>query len=591
MATILASLSKWFFHNDAFSFPFAFNTTWTKNRHTVRFGLDVTPEGKSELANPSSNNTNGTYIFTGDATGVYDADGNELSAGNAIADMLLGKAYNYSETALDLFGKYRWINIEPYVEDQFKVRPNITLTAGVRYEWYQTEYEQHNMLSTFTPSRFNPANASVVDQWGEITTQGDPLNGIMLAGKTSPYGRSVFPGHNNAFAPRIGIAWDPTNSGKMSVRAGYGIYYDRWGSYSQFGANNPPYNQIVSIYNTSLTNPGGAAGINYPPALSAVLSPWKFPSTQKWSLSVQREVLPDTTASIAYVGTKGTHLLGNYNLNQPDPNPLIQNWTISPDYVRPYQGYSGITAFTTEFGSNYNALQATLIHRLRKGLSFQASYTYSKALTDSSGTGSFPQNSYDWRAEYGPADFDQRQIFTANYSYDLPFFRGTKGFKNALLAGWQVSGITTYQSGGPITVTLLGDWAGVGSWNERATIVGDPNKAGPVAANPTCDAPSQIHVRANWFNPCAFVTPTPGTFGNSSRGILTGPGVENWDLGLMKQFAVRESMNLQFRAEAFNTFNTPGRGGVDTTADDANFSKMSGGNSPRILQLSLAFTF
>jgi outer membrane receptor protein involved in Fe transport len=140
-------VEQWFFHNDAFSIPFQSDNTWIRGRHAIRFGLAFTPEGKSELANPSNNNTNGTFTFLGDQTN------------NAMADFLLGLAYNYTETALDPFGKYRWYNLEPYVEDQIRLRPNLTLTAGLRYEYYKPEYEVNNLFGAFSPSLYNPAKA------------------------------------------------------------------------------------------------------------------------------------------------------------------------------------------------------------------------------------------------------------------------------------------------------------------------------------------------------------------------------------------------------------------------------------------------
>jgi carboxypeptidase family protein len=586
-------VEQWFFHNDAFSIPIQSETTWVRGRHTVRFGAVFTPEGKSELANPSSNNTNGTYNFFGNFSN------------NAMADFLLGLASNYTETALDPFGKYRWYNLEPYAEDQIKVRNNLTLTAALRYEWFQPEYEKHNLFGAFDPAFFNPANAPMVNPDGSIVpNSGNPLNGIIVAGhntfpgaNSSPYGNALFPSHNRAFAPRLGVSWDPFSDGKMSIRAGYGIFFDRWGSYSQFGAFSPPFNNSVNISNTSLSNPGGAPGTVFPAALNAPLAPWKYPTVQKWSLSVQREVARDTSASLAYVGTRGTHLLGYFDLNQGRPNADVASFNISPDSVRPYQGYSGITAWANIFDSNYHALQASLVHRLKDGLSFQTSYTYSKTLTNNSGpnatVASFPQDSHNFQAEYGPADFDRTHILTLNYSWELPLFRRATGLKKSLLGGWQLSGITVFQSGAPLTVALFGDQAGVGSYNERVDQVGNPFQAGAITANPGCIAPTQVRTLSNWFNPCAFAIQPLGTFGNERRGALRGPHYQNWDMGLAKNFALSESIGLQFQAEAFNVFNHPNWGTPDLYADDAPdlFSTVNSATSPRILQFSLALKF
>jgi hypothetical protein len=282
----------------------------------------------------------------------------------------------------------------------------------------------------------------------------------------------------------------------------------------------------------------------------------------------------------------------------------VANGIISPDYLRPYKGYSTITAYSTQFDSNYNSLQASLLHRLRAGLSFQASYTYSKALTDNTGPNSsyiaLPQDTYNLRAEYGPADFDRTHILTFNYSWDLPLFRHATGFKKSVLGGWQVSGITVFQSGAPNSVVLSSDNAGVGNFNgnERPNQVGDPFHPGPIAANPTCVAPPQVHTLQNWFNPCAFEMPAPGTFGNERIGVIRGPRYQNWDFGIGKNFALRESMGLQFKFEAFNVFNHPSlslptySAGLYLTPDYSQpFSAIDTATSPRILQLNLALKF
>ena len=270
--------------------------------------------------------------------------------------------------------------------------------------------------------------------------------------------------------------------------------------------------------------------------------------------------------------------------------------SISPDSVRPFRGFSSIQGYADIFNSNYHSLQASLVHRLKHGVAFQASYTYSKVLTDNSGPNaypSFPQNSYNIHGEYGPADFDLTHILTFNYSWDLPFFKSAHGVAKTVLDGWQVSGITSFQSGQPLTVIFFSDPAGVFLFGkERPNQVGNPFVAGAVAANPGCAAPSSVHTRDNWFNPCAFVAQDPGTFGNEHRGALRGPHLQNWDLSLMKNFALHEGVGLQFRAEAFNLFNHPNLATPDTAIDDgANFSKVLGSLSPRILQMSLALKF
>jgi hypothetical protein len=566
---------QWFFHNYAFSMPIENDNTWILGNHTLKFGITYTPEGKSELANPSNNNTNGTYSFTGQYTG------------NALADLVVGRAYQYTETDLDPFFNYRWFNVEPYIQDQVKLRPNLTLNAGVRYEYYAPEVELTNHLDGFDPALFNAAQAPVVNSSGVITSAPgtyNTLNGVIVAGKNSPWGRSLFPAHYGYFAPRLSLAWSPTKDGKTSVRAGYGIFDERWGSYSQFGGYNPPFNSSVDIFNTSLSNPAGFSGASaesFPPGLSTTGAPWDYPQVQKWSVSVQRQIARDTMIEAAYVGTKGTHLQSAINLNQPLPSAqvAIANGAISPDAARPFPGWSSITEYETGFNSTYNALQISAIHRLHSGLAFQAAYTWSKALTDASSAWGTPQDSRDIRAEKGLATFQVPQALSFNYVWDVPFFhRLHSAPARAVLDNWEVSGITTFQSGFPETVTLPTDNAGTGfSGPERPNRVGNAN-----------NAPGTL---TDWFNTAAFTVPPIGIFGDSPNGVILSPGENNWDFGIMRTFPIKESWKLRFSSQFFNFFNHPSFNYADSGYGDLAFGQVTSALNPRVIQFGLELQF
>jgi len=293
-------VEEWYFHNYSFSMPFESNNTWVHGPHTFQFGISYSREGKSELANPSNNNTNGSFTFNGQYTG------------NALADFLIGRAYNYTETALDPFGNYRWHNIEPYFQDQVKLRPNLTLTAGIRYEYYQPEYELHNFFGSFDPALYNPNQAPVVNPDGTLVPgSGNPLNGIIVAGQYSPYGRALFPSHKNAFAPRIGIVWDPSNFGKPSIRAGYGIFYDSPQIPSLASTNDFAPNTLRPIWTASPTRPDLAfnpegnvsaeASLRTAPLTVFPFLSRNFPygKIQQWLFSMQQQITLQHSRALA----------------------------------------------------------------------------------------------------------------------------------------------------------------------------------------------------------------------------------------------------------------------------------------------------
>jgi hypothetical protein len=210
-------------------------------------------------------------------------------------------------------------------------------------------------------------------------------------------------------------------------------------------------------------------------------------------------------------------------------------------------------------------------------LEFQVAYTWSKTLTDASGSWGTPQDSRNIRAEKGLASFDVPHVLTFNYVWDIPVFKNSKGVTKAALGGWQLSGITTIQSGFALTAYAAGDPAGIAGGGERPNLIGDPN-----------GGPKTI---AEWFNTSAFSAAAPLTFGNAANGVIRGPGIANWDIGLGKTFPLRERTDLRFKAQFFNAFNHPSFTGVNTTFGDPGFGQVTGIAAPRMSQLSLDLTF
>jgi hypothetical protein len=364
-----------------------------------------------------------------------------------------------------------------------------------------------------------------------------------------------------------------------------------------------------------------------------------WPYVQQWNFNIEQEIPSHTVLSVAYAGSKGTHLTDQRGYNQLYPLPLSQNpylpgqaisdsdcsslsvngnpltgqaatnlnvacGNFSPDLYRPYQGFGTITRLELEANSSYNALQVSA-HRYIGPLNFSLAYTWSHSIDDSSDRydGGFV-NSYDREGSRASSNFDQRQLLNISYVYNLPFF--TKhGLLHTLLGGWQLSGLIAFQTGTPFGVTngAYGDNAGVGNGvgtGSYVDIIGDGNAAPPMTNVAGVVGPLL-------YNPAAFAEPTGLTFGNSGRNILNNPARTNWDMGLFKRFAISEARAFEFRAEAFNVFNHTQWNGIDSGAScyagpnnspgdpscitGSTFLHPTGAHDPRILQLGLKFIF
>jgi hypothetical protein len=300
---------------------------------------------------------------------------------------------------------------------------------------------------------------------------------------------------------------------------------------------------------------------------------------QQWNVGIQRQLGRSMAFEIAYVGSKGTHLIDSRNINQPQPSVNQQNPGPNPDF-------SEIDIIESQANSTYHSLQGRLQQRLWRGLSLLASYTFAKSIDDASGffntTGdpNFPQNSYNLSAERGRSDFDIRQRFTLSYAYDLPVFKGHRW-----MGGWQSFGVLTLQTGQPFTVALLPDndntntgisQLGFGA-NDRPNVAGNPRLSNPTPGE--------------WFNTAAFTTPPNGHFGNAGRDILDGPGSRTVNFSMVKNTAVSERLNIQFRTEFFNVLNRTNFNLPDNFVGSSTFGQVVSAQDPRRIQFALKLLF
>jgi hypothetical protein len=406
-------------------------------------------------------------------------------------------------------------------------------------------------------------------------------------------GSSIYT-QNNAkllFAPRAGIAWDPFGNGKTAVRAGFGTYYSNIDALAFLMNSLPPYNGSVSYASVPLPSllpvtpgvppaPSCGPGIPQPCTIFApqgVQANAKTPTVEEWNFTVERQLDTSTSLRVAYVGSHGYH-----GLLSVDPNSIpaeicatptcvsggtpgttkgtvLQGQQYIPVTTRPNPYLSGGFFWYTEGNTSYNALQTDVTHRLGHGVQFRANYTWSKNLDMNSGlTGAQASNQAQMILDRNdlPRDWGLSALNVANQgsvsaSWDLPFGQGhqflgsASGLANKIVGGWQLNGIATMLSGFPFTPQIGSNRSGDGDTRNPDRPNVNPAFTGPVLL----DNPNQ------WFNPNAFVLPTPGTYGNLGRATLTGPGLADLDVSLFKTTAIAERANLQFRAEFFNTLN------------------------------------
>jgi hypothetical protein len=597
------------------------NLSIQHGNHTIRTGFTSMWMQKTE------NGDGGAANF-----GFSSVNGND-----AFANFLLGQADSYSQQNHDTVPHLRYLNFETYVQDDWKITSRLTLNLGVRYSYFGSPTDSNNTLVNFDPNLYSASDgqALLIDpNSGNMTAAGANAatyaNGLILPTGTacanakavpaplvscSPFGARVNPNSNNNWAPRLGLAYDPFGDGKWAVRAGFGIFYDRTlnGIWEQNAFNDPPLvqttvknnqaNSTANLFDAPLTAGTSGANPTSPVNLTATGTPtFKVPSYIDYNLSVQHQIMPNTVLEVGYVGTKGSHLLGDVDLNQPTVATRESNPQVFVNAIAPFLGYGGITSRAPIYTSNYNSLQVSLNRRFSKGLTLGAAYTWSKLLTTNPYDRSLAAyNTYDLKQSYGPSVLNTPQMFVMSYVYDFPFYKNQKGIAGYVLGGWELSGITTIQSGQSQIINQNNDpWSMV---NISTTT--------PYCSTPPCPlypgglgmGSSTVSIRADqvgstggpksvlkFFNTAAF-TDAVGHFGSSRPGALLGPGYQIWDMSLMKNIRFGERASLQLRLETFNTFNHGSPSSIDTNVDDGSFGAVNGWHDPRNLQIGAKIRF
>jgi hypothetical protein len=518
------------------------NVSWQRGNHSLKGGLLMAFEQKDEA---SGSETQGRFVFGagGGRTGFQN-----FLTGNA--DGLCGTSCTYTEPEREVLSEFRFNRYEFYLQDSWRARPNLTLDYGLRYALHPPVVDRNDVLTNFSPALYDPARAPQLNAAGSVIPgTGDPLNGIIVAGQNSPHDRAIYQLDKNNFQPRFGFAWDVLSDSRTVVRGGYGIYYDQplVGIFLQNAFVNPPFVASPQVLNAQLSNPGAGIGPAALPVQNLIASsdPFETPRTQQWNLGVQRQLYERGVIDVTYVGSAGDNLIQPLQLNQPQPEDVVETGVLNA--ARPFRGYGNIQMRQTTAKSRYNGMLLSFRHDQGRAGLLSVSYTLSRTKTDATNdrdAADLPQNPLDLDAEYALARTDRTHVFTANYVYELPFFKESGPLLKAVLGGWQISGITYLWSGEPVPQITTGNT----NSNRRGTRV---NQIGDPKANLPANVPGGVY----WFNPAAFEAPADGTYGTSTRAPLRLPGVHQWDLNLSKNWYPVGAMRIQFRAEMINAFN------------------------------------
>lgn len=575
--------------------------SWIRGRHEMKVGGGYGHDQINVLQGIASN---GFFVFV------------NAPLTNPFASFEIGQPIFFLQGSGDFGRGLRGDNFNLYAQDTFKISSRVTLNYGLRYELPFPYTEIKNRMNLFQPGVQSVVHPEAP---AGLVYPGDP--GVP---------RGLIQTKTNAFAPRIGIAWDPTGSGKWRVSSAYGIFYDPFytgqGGPLQDPISAPPYLQTAQINVPNFADPYAGLpppvnGFTQPMTLLTLNKDLSLPYAQDWNLNVQRAFGTDWLLEVGYVGTKGTKLPRFIESNPTTFEPGDTPQTPS-DRRRLFSGctrtdtnpctFSSVGEIAGITNSIYHAMEASLKKRFSYGLSFLASYTLAKSIDDvssfnitgsasqsSAGENDLAQNPFDLGAERGLSMFDARHRFVLSYQWSLPFFEKAEGWKRQVLGGWQVNGITTFMKGTPFTVydsanvSLQGGAPEISGFpSDRPNLTGDFNKG-------TCPNPNGPAFQAGtadcWISPSGFERLDPGTqlgqFGNAGRNIAQGPGYQQWDFSALKNFRISENKTIQFRGELFNIFNHANLGLPQNDLNSPNFGQIQTSQPGRLVQFALKLLF
>ena len=573
-------------------FQGSYSVAMTRGRHNLKFGADLTREQINATLGIA---TNGFFVFA------------PFPASDSFASFLLGQSVQFFQGGGDFNrGLRKWV-AAGYAQDEFRLNSRLTLNFGLRYEVNTPYVDIRNRMNAWAPGV-------------QSTIYPNAPEGLLFPGDPGVPAGIAAVDHREVM-PRVGIAWDPFGDNKTVVRAGYGIFYDGFtngvGGPLQASISALPWTQAYQLPGPGfdLANPYGGAATPFgsgnfvaPATVLTVQSGMRPPYSQNWNLSIERALAKNYLLDVRYVGNKGTHLPRFIEANPSIYGPGVN--ANNNNEIREYTtcnsagvcNYGSVGLLADDTSSTYHALEVAFSRQYAHGLSFLASYWYSKSLdyistlnvagsapTLVAGENDLAQNPFDLAAEHGPSLFDAKHRFVFSGTWALPVWRAAPRAAAFLTNGWQLNAISSFSTGTPFTVYDSADVSLQGSapeisgfYSSRPDLISNPNVGQPHTAN-------------EWVSRAPFRQLNPqtqaGQFGNEGRNVARGPGIEDADVSLFKYFNIDETRRVQFRAECFNLLNHPNFGLPVNDVESPAFGQILQAGPPRLLQLAVKFVF
>jgi hypothetical protein len=567
-----------------------------KGRHSMAFGVHAE---LSKVDIDSAYNNSGALTF------------NSTGSNYALVSFLLGYINTFAQ------GSGQYLNDRDqftgfYAQDSWRLTNKLAVNYGVRYEPYKPWTEIHHKVMQFNPAAYASGRVSTVYPHAP--------SGLLFPGDSGVPEQGVNPVYTN-FMPRVGIAYDVFGDGRLSVRGGGGMFYDtrQPAIENSIPAEITPFSTSVSLTNPtgSLSNPYQGitdpfSGTPQPPATYVFPLPvqvntydpsgtFHVPVTYAYNLTIEKRLLRNITARVAYVGGHSSHLFVANDLN---PAVYTAGSSLPTNSRRTYKNFSDIGDTSMSGNATYNSLQASISRRVSKGLTVSGNYTYSKSMdtlpnatnnvTSNTGPGNpYAMPIYDANYKHldiGPSDFDRKHVFSGSYIWTFPKMLNGHGLVKAMVNDWRTTGVIQAQSGQPITILAGSDISKTGLNADRAVW----NGQGPYGSGACTSSKAPCK---NYLNPADFSLPTAGTFGNVTKGAFRGPKYFGWDVGMFRSFPFAGERAFEFRAEYFNVINRNNLNNPIATVSSAGFGSISASAAtespiaPRVAQFSLKLVF